>query len=198
MQQSEADLVAWVPIVSGIQRAAFEQYSIEHQGWIADGYRFEGSGGVLVNVSHEIFPFPHANVTDALFDTQGYYAPLWQASPAPLTAALTLTDLRTHPKLGHLFDEILEIDHPVLSDVIDVSLLLGTSSSFQEPRSVILEPVYAKFGVNQFQNSTQEVVGFVAAVMPWRVYFVDELPTGAGDILVEVKNTCGYEFSYSK
>jgi hypothetical protein len=96
-----------------------------------------------------------------------------------------------------LFDDILETGHPALSNVIDATLLLG-QSSFKEPRSVILEPVYTTFGVNQVQNSTQEIVGCVAAVMPWRVYFVDELPAGAGDILVEVKNTCGYEFSYSK
>jgi CHASE domain len=196
MQQSEAELVAWLPLVTANQRAAFEQYAVDNQAWIEHGFHFEGIKAPPPTISHEIYPLVEGNVTTHEFLFQDYYVPLWQSSPARSTAAHTLGDLRTHPKLRYLFDEVLEAGHAILSDVIDVSFLLGEATSF-EPRSVVLEPVFAKFGENQFDESIETVVGFIAAVMPWRAYFADEIPVGTGDIQVEITNTCGANFTCS-
>jgi CHASE1-domain containing sensor protein len=196
MQQSEAELIAWLPLVNAKQRATFEQYAARNQAWTEDGLRLKGKEPASPTISREIVPLPGSNLTATEFESQDYYVPLWQSSPASLTASRALGDLRTHPKLRYLFDEVMETKHPVLSDVIDVSFLLEESLSF-EPRSIILEPVFAKFSETKLDRSTEQVVGFIAAVMPWRVYFADELPSGTGAILVEMSNTCGARFSCS-
>jgi CHASE domain len=196
MRQSEAELVAWLPLVTANQRAAFEQYAVENHDWIEHGFQFEGIKAPPPTISHEIFSLAEDNVTTDEFASQDYFVPLWQSSPAQSTAAHTLGDLRTHPKLRYLFDEVLETGHAILSDVIDVSFFLGKKPSF-EPRSFVLEPVFAEFGENQFDGSIRTVVGFIAAVMPWRAYFANELPAGTGDILVEIANTCGATFTCS-
>jgi hypothetical protein len=70
--QSAADLVVCIPIVSGTQRAAFEQYSLGVKaGWPMSTVQRQWR-----LFDYEIFPFPDDNATDALFDIQGYYAPL--------------------------------------------------------------------------------------------------------------------------
>jgi CHASE domain len=196
MQQSEAELIAWLPLVNASERATFEQYAHENQAWIEAGLRHTGIEAASPTISREIFPLPGGNGTVAEFKSQDYYVPLWQSSPAWSTASWALGDLRTHSKLRYLFEEVMDTKHPILSDVSDLSFLFEESPSF-EPRSVILEPVFAKFGETKFDRSMGQVVGFIAAVIQWRVYFADELPSGTGAILVEVSNTCGARFTCS-
>jgi CHASE domain len=191
LQQSDAELIAWLPIVSRNQRAAFEQYSTEHQGWIVEGMQFEGNQTTTpFNASLGIRPWDGSNMTMTVFEDQEYFVPLWQAGPVSSTSTLTLVDFRTHPRLGFVLEEVLLTRHSILSDLVD----LGFHSD--EPRSIIFEPVFDKFGDTELENSMQAVVGFVAAVIPWRVYFEDQLPEGVNGINVHVRNTCGQEFTY--
>jgi CHASE domain len=193
LQQSEAELIAWLPIVSRNQQAAFEQYASDNQDWMVDGFRFEGvEFETDSDKSLEIRSWSAPNDTATSIDEPEYFVPLWQAGPVSLAVSLVLADFRRHPKLGFALEEVASTRHAILSDLVD----LGFDS--KEPRSIIFEPVFDKFGENEIDNSMQTVVGFVAAVIPWRVYFEDELPIGVSGINVSVNNTCGQEFTYRK
>jgi CHASE domain len=193
LQQSGAELIAWLPIVTKAELTAFERYSTEHQGWIVDALKFEGNETAkATNTSFEITPWPNSNIAQGEFEARDYFVPLWQAGPASLTSSLTLVDFLTHPKLGFVLEEVMSTRHSILSSLVD----LGFHSD--EPRSIIFEPVFDKFGDTAPENSLQLVVGFVAAVIPWRVYFEDELPDGVNGINIHVSNTCGQEFTYGK
>jgi hypothetical protein len=47
-----------------------------------------------------------------------------------------------------------------------------------------------------FKEATRNVTGLLIGQMEWEFFFEDILAADSGDVLVEVKNTCGDEFSY--
>jgi hypothetical protein len=89
--------------------------------------------------------------------------------------------------------DVLEIKHTLLSEVVNLDFLLDstTHAHGQQARSYILTPIFETF------VDDAEVVGFLIAVLPWRNYFIDELPHGKNGFVVDAKDTCGSEFTYT-
>jgi CHASE domain len=203
LSHSDAELIAWIPLVAHNQRAAFEQYAVDKQGWIEEGLVYEGNPIRPGNVSQLIFPWSRSSSSPSDFDAQDFHTPLWQTSKAPTSTSQILLDLYTHPKFSSVIDDVLITKHAMLSDVVDLRFLLETSAQTNsetdhEPRSFILAPVFNHIGKTETETEATPIVGFVLVVLPWRTFFLDELPSGCNGIIVKVQNTCGQEFTYCK
>jgi class 3 adenylate cyclase len=188
---SGAEMIAFAPVVVNDDRARWEDYAVRSQGWIQEGLDFRGLGGISPGViSERIYPFSDEVES---FDEQEFFVPLWQMGAAPTNAAPVMVDLFSHPSFKRVVTDVMKIDHPLLSEVVDLQFIIRYSSDAAEdgtPRSYILQPVF-----KDFEDGAQ-VSGFVVAVLPWDTYFADALPEGSEGVLVEVKDTCGSEFTY--
>lgn len=111
-------------------------------------------------------------------------------------------------------DDVQEVKHKLLSEVMDLSFLLepaGLNETDGQPRTFILVPVYHDL-------REIDVMGFLVAIVPWESvscecaysqgslrhgthlidtqYFQNVLPDDTNGIVVDVKDTCGSEFTY--
>lgn len=55
---------------------------------------------------------------------------------------------------------------------------------------MVTVPVFSSFE----QNAS--IVGHYFAIVPWYVYFQEELPNGTAPLLAVVETSCGHEFSF--
>jgi class 3 adenylate cyclase len=188
---SGAEMIAFAPLVTTDSRDRWENYAVRSQAWIQEGLNFRGLGDVSPGeISERIYPFSDDMEN---FDDQEYFAPLWQMGAAPSNATPVMVDLFSHPSFKRVMTEVMEINHTLLSEVVDLQFLIRYSSDAAEdghPRSYILQPVFRTF------EDEAEISGFVVAVLPWESYFADVLPEGAEGVLVEVTDTCGSGFTY--
>jgi class 3 adenylate cyclase len=188
---SGVEMIAFAPLVPKDRRKQWEGYAVRSQAWIQEGLNFRGLGDVSPGeICERIYPFSD-DVEN--FDDQEYFAPLWQMGAAPSNATPVMVDLFSHPSFKRVMTEVMEIDHTLLSEVVDLQFLIRFSSDAAEdghPRSYILQPVFRSF------EDGAEISGFVVAVLPWQSYFANVLSERAEGVLVEVMDTCGTEFTY--
>jgi class 3 adenylate cyclase len=188
---SDAELIAFAPIVSKDDKAIWEAFAVKSQGWIQEGLVFQGLADVSPGkIAKQIHPFSNEG---AIKEEEGVFIPLWQIGSAPTNASIVMMNLYTHPSFKRMIVDVLEIKHALLSEVVDVDFLLDASmrAHGQQARSYVLTPVFETF------DDDAKIVGFLIAVLPWRNYFVDELPYGTNGFVVDVKDPCGSEFTYT-
>jgi hypothetical protein len=189
---SDAELIAFAPIVSKDDKGIWEAFAVKSQGWIQEGLDFQGLADVSPGmIAEQMHPF--SNEDDIAQEEEGVFVPLWQIGSAPTNASIVMSDLYTHPSFKRMIVDVLEIKHTLLSEVADLDFLLDSSmrAHGQQARSYILTPVFETF------DDDAEVVGFLIAVLPWKSYFVDELPNGKNGFVVDAKDTCDSEFTYT-
>jgi class 3 adenylate cyclase len=189
---SEAELIAFAPIVSKNEKSNWEAFAVENQGWIQEGLDVQGLSDVSPGeIAGELYPF--SDEVDMAQDPE-VLVPLWQIGKAPTNSSIVMMDLNTHPSFKRTFSDVLDIEHVLLSDVVDLDFLIEFSTDADEridqPRSYILTPVF-----DTFQDDAK-VAGFVIAVLPWESYFTNILPEGTDGFVVHVKDSCGSEFTY--
>lgn len=181
----------FAPIVPSVLKKQWQQYAIDHQEWIKDDLfyreRTDVDPGLL---PRKIYPFFEED--DSIAD---FTLPLWQAGPVPKNSSLLMVDLYTHPSIRRLVDEVLEVQHVMLSEVVDrgflpinVDTLDGKERRSEFPRSYAVQPVFEDFVPNS------EIVAFVIGVVPWDSFFVDSLPL-LTSLEVKVEDKCGSQFS---
>jgi class 3 adenylate cyclase len=189
---SDAELIAFAPIVSKEEKVSWEAFAVENQGWIQEGLDVQGLGEVSPGeIAEEVYPF--SEEVDMTQDPE-VFVPLWQIGKAPTNSSIVMMDLNTHPSFKRMFSDVLDIKHVLLSDVVDLDFLIEFSTDAddrkEQPRSYILTPVF-----DTFQDDAK-VVGFVIAVLPWESYFTNILPEGTNGFVVYVEDSCGSEFTY--
>ena len=187
---SQAELVIWAPIVRNEEREEWERWAIGNQTWIDDGLKYQGLDSVQPGkIPEKIFPFTETEG----FDDRDFFVPLWQMGKAPRNASVVLMDLYTHPSFRKIFDEVLEVQHVLLSDRVDVDFLLEfTTDNFDEQvQSFSVEPVY-----DNFDPKTRQIAGFLIQVLPWKTYFRDILSESVKGIYVNIADPCGQSFTY--
>jgi class 3 adenylate cyclase len=189
---SEAELIAFAPIVPKGNKSSWETFAFENQGWIREGLDIQGLGDVSPGeIANELYPF--SAEVDMTNDPE-FFVPLWQIGKAPTNSSVVMMDLNTHPSFKSMFSDVLDVEHVLLSDVVDLDFLIEYSTDaddrVNQPRSYILTPVF-----DTFQDDAN-VTGFVIAVLPWESYFTNILPEGTDGFVVNVKDTCGSEFTY--
>ena len=106
-----------------------------------------------------------------------------------------MVDLYTHPSIRRLVDEVLEVKHVMLSEIVEkefmpinVDTLDNNERRNDFPRSFVVEPVFEDF------VDGSEIVAFIIGIIPWDSYFVDALPFMTS-MEVKVEDKCGAEFS---
>jgi hypothetical protein len=200
-QQVNADLLAWFPLVNQSERAGFEQYASDHQNWIAEGLHYQGSDTDPGKISTTIFPWHESGLSQEEFDCKAFHTPLWQVARAPQSSVQIMLDMYTHPSFKSVIDEVMRVRHTILADATDLDFLLSLSATASaidpsEPRSIFVEPVFDGFSEHENEASTAPIVGFAIAIIPWRNYFVDELPHGVNGVHVHTVSSCDNKFAF--
>jgi len=211
---SGLELIVFSPVVTQEEKAGWEQYAWEHQDWIAEDllyhgndslhpgsispeiypyYEEGGGGGVGTTDDHEQSPEGRRELLTAY--NQSFHVPVWQLGPVPSNASIINLDLYSHPVFERTINDVLEIEHKLLSQTFNTEFLLEHSDVHDyddgHPRSMVLQPIF-----DTFKTSAARVVGFLVGEVAWEKFFVDELPEGINGVLVDVKGTCGDEFTY--
>jgi class 3 adenylate cyclase len=188
-----SELLAFAPIVYKDDKDLWEDFAAKSQGSIREGLEleFETLGGVSPGMTtKQIHSF--SNEVEMIQDND-MFVPLWQIGQVPTNASIVMMDLFTHPSFKRMIVDILEIEHMLMSEVLDLEFLLAFSTGTIEGqvRSLSLTPVFDTF------DEDSKVVGFIIAVVPWIDYFEDVLPEGTNGLAVDVKDTCGSAFTYT-
>lgn len=197
------ELIVFSPIVTVSNKAGWEDYAWKHQDWISEDLKYHEGGEDLHpgNITREIFTYNQYKSALGLDDgdrmltvyDEEYYVPLWQMGPVPTNASIINIDLYSNPSFHRMVNDVLEIEHKLLSEVADLDFLFNHSDvhiNDNQPRSYVLQPVWDRF------EEGARVVGFFAGEMAWESFFINVLPEGTADVLVDVKGSCGNEFSY--
>ena len=196
------ELIVFSPVVLERELLGWEQYAWEHQSWIEEDLKYHREIEHPGNITRNVYPFTNemGEAEDKLdryltkYD-EPFHVPVWQLGPIPANASIINLDLYTEPHFNRLINDVLEIEHKLLSEVFNLDFLMKFAdvnhTSDGQPRSVVLEPVF-----DTFMKSKQKVVGFLVGEMPWKAFFMDVLPHGTKDIVVDVKSSCGNDFTY--
>jgi CHASE domain len=191
---SKALSVSLIPLVASKDRAAWEAYAWENQAWI-----YESSNEVHPSqIPSRIHTAAHSlngdNVT--VQESHGIgkwsYAPVWQQSPPPRhDPSIVNFNLLAHPPLARAFHGMWETQQAVFSEAVAFDFLYGGASA-DVICSVLLEPIYPTFD----NHDNDDLVGFLAAVVSWDVFFSNILRNEPHGIVVVVQNSCGDNFTY--
>jgi hypothetical protein len=146
-------------------------------------------------------------------ESRAFYAPVWQMSPPPRDPSLVNMDLYSNPVFKRMINYIMESGgQPGLSEFVDVRPLYkglfteaehwqlhdqfhgagaGVGHSARDhPHTIIAAPVRRTI------DPDAEIVGIVAAVVPWDLYLSRLLPNGIDGVHVVLENTCGQVVTY--
>ena len=190
---SGAEFIAFAPLITEEEKAAWEEYSVENQGWLREGLDFLGRDDVVLepiidNVYEKTFDDGSGTVAP-----NGTHVPLWQISPTPVNSELVNKDLYSISFIRDKLEASLAIRRGLLSKVLNLEFLLRFSpiETYQpQARSLLIQPVYKSF------DDDAEIGGFVFSVLAWSTYFTGVLPESENGLLVDVKDTCGSAFTY--
>jgi hypothetical protein len=146
-------------------------------------------------------------------ESRPFYAPVWQMSPPPKDPSLVNLDLYTNPVFKQMINYIINSGgQPGLSAFVDVTPLyegLFTESEHWQlhaqfhgagdmvghtardhPHTLIAAPVRRTI------DTDADIVGILAAVIPWDLYLSRLLPNGIDGVYVVLENTCGQVVTY--
>jgi hypothetical protein len=143
-----------------------------------------------------------------------FYVPVWQMSPPPKQPSLVNYDLNSDPVFEGMVNQILISGGQAgLSKFVDISGFYeglftelehwhlhdqfhGNDNGAREhtphshPHTVIAAPVRSTI------NADAEIVGILAAILPWDLFFTRLLPQGINGVYVVLENSCGQVVSY--
>ncbi|CAB9522084.1 Receptor-type guanylate cyclase gcy [Seminavis robusta] len=193
-----AELYIFSPMVTKANLQGYERYAWDHQGWIEQDLELRGLG----KLDPGLIParvYPHGGAAAGLEEhlSAQLHVPIWQVAPVPTDAKIVNLDLYSHPSFQRMIEECHQVRHTLLSEVVDrtfisesIQTLDSNALTDRDPRSYAVEPVYRDFAWDS------EVVGFIFAVVPWFTYFLNILPPGTNNYIVEVQDSCGSSFYY--
>lgn len=197
------ELLVFSPIVPYEEKEGWEAYAWDHQSWIQEDLMLLGDDTIDPgSISRHIYAVDSEDVSEVgntehrhlEVQDMGIYVPVWQLGPVPSNASVINLDLNTHPSFKMTIFDVLDTNHEMLSDVVNLDFLLKNSlldhALDDHPRSYILQPV-----MEDFYNYSK-VVGFLVADLKWQSFFVDLLPATVTGITIIVHGTCDGDFSY--
>jgi hypothetical protein len=143
-----------------------------------------------------------------------FYVPVWQMSPPPKTPSLVNYDLNSDPAFEGMVSQIMNSGGQAgLSKFVDISgLYEGIFTESEEwhlhdqfhgnvdeakehiahshPHTVIAA------AVRRTITADAEIVGILAAVLPWDLFLSRLLPEGINGVYVVLENSCGEVVSF--
>ena len=189
---SGAQLVAFAPIIRD-QRAQWELYSQENQGWIRQGlvYVSETEGAdmpdQIKDIPAHIYRWEGHKAVPEI--GKGPFAPLWQMARAPRNSSAINFNLLSNPIFASIFHAVLDTQKSVISKLLDGKDLFGDNDASETPTSIIVQPVSSNF-------SHSAVDGMLIALICWDVFFKEILPPETPEMFLVVKDGCGTAFTY--
>jgi class 3 adenylate cyclase len=191
-QVAGARLVYVAPIVQDLN--SWNSYSVEHQAWIKESYMVRGNTNTPDPIEEQVY---RRNDGMMIPENSGddVYLPIWQGSTVPFDTSIFNFNLLSVPELVRAFDLLMETKGPVLTNIIDISTVIGgdveseSISPLQE--SGFLFPIFDSFG-----GPSRNIVGVIFAVLPWNKRFTKLLHDGSDSIICVLRNTCGDVYSY--
>eukprot|EP00934_Nitzschia_sp_Nitz4_P008326 Nitzschia sp. Nitz4//scaffold37_size175936//127359//131135//NITZ4_002059-RA/size175936-augustus-gene-0.20-mRNA-1//-1//CDS//3329549827//8316//frame0 len=199
LQSTSAKAIMFLPLIPLEDRPSWEEYSVDHRGWVDEGLSYESSLGIdndvysSSNSSGSIFGLSSTDHDDAIQeeDADALYLPVWQHSPVlpsiinynilsseiffdPATKCLNQTEA--------ILGESTELD---LSIPSSLNGNLGGNASSTDPVAFVYFPV-----VESLLPTPGDVVGVVLAVVEWASYFTAILTKDSGELVVVLENGC--------
>jgi hypothetical protein len=206
---ASAFLTSFAPLVKMENKQAWDNYSVENQGWIDRGLNLSAGylhndlidGGNHTNfVRAQIYPniyrFQSNTEGTRVVQTEpgvqygpGNYAPVWQQSPAPHDPSIINFDLLSHPVISRHYHEMWSTNSLVISEVVDLDFLTkgAVKSEGAHPCTFTLQPVYPSFDSNDKDN----IAGILMSVINWNVYFTDMFAHENRKITIYTHSSCG-------
>jgi hypothetical protein len=190
---SGALLLAFTPLVTNLTRAAWEEYSVDNQGWIQEGLDFLGK--TASQSTRGISPYIYQKTTRAFVPEieLPQYSPVWQLSPAPSDPDLVNFNLFNEPTFQRLVEFAIFTRKSAISEVLDTEQLFGTAApqKGKDPQSIIVLPVFSQSG-----DPMSDIIGHIVAVIPWGLFFQDVLQEGQNGVYAVLRESCGSSFTY--
>lgn len=207
---SKALMLSYSPLVTTENRAAWEDHAYANQGWIKEGIETspdlheDFSTGTIANISKEIFRFADGDTGESVLQDRpgvdfgpGKWAPVWEQAPAPHDPSIINFDLLSHSVFNRVYHGMWETGLPVMSEVTDLGFFYSgaTRDDVDHPHSFLLHPVYPYFSQDE-SYATDDLVGFVVAILPWDSYFANILHDGINGVVVVLHSSCGEHYTY--
>jgi hypothetical protein len=212
---SDALLTSFAPLVKMENKQAWDNYSVENQGWIDRGLNLSAGflhndlidGGnhtnfVRAQIAPSIYRFLNYSEGTRVVQTEpgvqygpGNYAPVWQQSPAPHDPSIINFDLLSHPVISRHYHEMWSTNSLVISEVMDLDFLTNGAikSEGAHPSTLVLQPVYPSFKSEDKYN----VAGILMSVIDWNVYFTGLFAHDNRKITIYIHPSCnGSSFTY--
>jgi hypothetical protein len=181
-----SELFAFTPMVLLEQRDSFEAYTAME--WP------QHNQGQIPKHIHNV----QGEAMSEKDDQDSAFVPVWQVAPQANDLDTMLLDMDTFSWFHQLEQDVLEVEHVVMSGIVDVEYLLEATRQQElsewHPRSVILEAVQKTLHSDNL--SYTDPGGFVFAVLPWEKYFKNVLPHDIHGFIVEVNDHCGTIVTY--
>jgi class 3 adenylate cyclase len=198
-KKNQALFVSYSPfIVNERNRTAWEQYSVDNQGWIEESFSYT-TGGAAVAASpgpilEYIWYYNDKGTQDRVPADAAPYAPSWQSSPPPQDPrSIVNQDFTQNDQLATLTAYINQGATPILSTPINVDSVYGQgvvpgATNDLGTTSVLMVPVYD--ALTKTPSSNGVINGFVSGVVPWSTFFRNILPDRVVGFQIVVES-CG-------
>ena len=206
------------PLVTDESRSDWEAYSVDNQGWFAEGIEVQAQQ--KLEAGKEFQKKPVAEIPDEIYRVSGLsaarergpgpYLPQWQIAPVVPVPNLVNFNLLSHPGYEESLKAVLETEVAIVGRSVDFSdprdeQTAGRRDVFnlfltnweednrydEDPVADVHVPVY-----DGFLKETRKIAGILTCVVYWRTYFVDILPDNANGTIVVLENTCDQQYTY--
>jgi hypothetical protein len=131
-KRSSIEKSSFCPIVKGKHLEAWNQFTIDDQGWIAESWEVsqlsrENSSHSFppasTRFSHEVFAQDFVTGETSLVGGDGPFLPWWYQTPPPEELGNLNMDILSHPAIAKLFNALLDVKTLVTSDFVNTTLL---------------------------------------------------------------------------
>eukprot|EP00980_Cylindrotheca_fusiformis_P003630 scaffold814_cov100-Cylindrotheca_fusiformis.AAC.12 len=178
-------LVAFCPLVDQSEKAAWELYSIQNQGWIQESYEQVGWPGTPQEIRRQIYKEDPEGVTAD--DEVGPFMPVWQLSEPPKETGLVNFNLLSSPAFKQAYDAAFLSEEAVFTQIVtDISFPSDETEKTMNPESMVLHPMY--------EDGT--LAATVVAVISWNTFLDDIFHHNMDGMIVVLENNFGQSFTY--
>jgi len=186
---SGASQISMSPVVADSEKEAWEQYSVDNQGWIQESYDAIGVEGKPLEIQDVIFDIQDGRVIEA---ENGPFVPLWQLSEPPKNTAVVNFNLMSNTVFASTFGIAQSMSEALFSEKFSASDLLGQEDEdLKGSESLLIQPIFDD------ATSKNAVVGVVLAVVSWYDFMSDLVREGNRGMVVVIENSCGQVETYS-
>jgi len=189
IQQTGARSIGFATIVKPDERAEWEQYSRDNQGWKQKSFDYyDGNTRVATPVTNitagSLF---RPSESTSVQPGRDVYMPLAQFAPLEIGEVTINFDMLKLGFFPPVYDRMVRVKAAILSEVRNLDPVEG---DYQFPESILVVPVFKDM------KQRGEIVGVLSSALSWKNYFLNLMPEGLGTVALVITNTCNQTQSY--